>query len=158
MALTLRLPLELGPTGSLSTLTQDTSDELAQSVRTLVSTVIGERAALPDYGIVEQLGAVAIDEADIAEAIADWEPRVEEPTVTEIATALADGRGLATITIALGASFTGVQERRLQAPTRPSAGITARVDPDDPGVLILTYADSFAHPDGSSILIPIEGS
>lgn len=99
MTHTLRLPLEVGPTGSLRTLAQDTPDELAQSVRTLLSTVMGERAAIPDYGLVDQLGAVAVDESDIAQAIVEWEPRIEEPAITEIATALADGAGLSTITV-----------------------------------------------------------
>lgn len=101
MALTLRLPLEVGPTGALRTLVQDSPDELAQSVRTLVSTVIGERAALPEYGVVDQVGSIAVDESDIAQAIVDWEPRIEEPAITEIATALADGAGLSTITVSI---------------------------------------------------------
>lgn len=34
--------------------------------------------------------------------------------------------------------------------------LTATPDPNDPGVLILTFPTFMAHPDGSSVLIPIE--
>ncbi|WOF23851.1 hypothetical protein N8K70_03985 [Microbacterium betulae] len=100
MAATLRLPLELTPGGALRTLAQDSSLELAQSVRSLLSTTIGERSApLSEYGLIDQLGAVTIDAGDIAYAIARWEPRVQEPDITAIATTLADGAPLSTITV-----------------------------------------------------------
>ncbi|WP_221585544.1 GPW/gp25 family protein [Microbacterium sp. G2-8] len=99
MPTTLRLPLEVSQTGALRTLTQDSSADLVQSIRSLLSTPRGERTALPEYGIIDQLGAVDIDPGDIAQAIVDWEPRVQEPRITEIATALAEGAALSTITV-----------------------------------------------------------
>jgi phage baseplate assembly protein W len=99
MAVTLRLPLEVAPAGGLRTLSQDSPAELAQSVRSLLSTTVGERGALLDYGIIDQLGSVAVDAGDIALAIAEWEPRVQEPATSTIATTLADGAPLSTITV-----------------------------------------------------------
>lgn len=101
MAATLRLPLEVSATGSLRALEQDTPAELAQSVRTLLSTVIGERGALPDYGLIDQLGAVDVDASEIAHAIAEWEPRIQEPQTTMIASTLADGAALTTINVVI---------------------------------------------------------
>jgi len=101
MAATLRLPLEVSHTGTLRTLEQDSPAELAQSARSLLSTVIGERGALPDYGLVDQLGAVGIDAAEIEHALAEWEPRIQEPQATLIAGRLADGAALATITVVI---------------------------------------------------------
>lgn len=101
MAATLRLPLEVSATGSLRTLDQDTPAELAQSVRTLLSTVIGERGAIPEYGLVDQLGAVTVDASEIVHAITEWEPRIPDPQTTMIADALADGAALTTITVVI---------------------------------------------------------
>lgn len=92
MAETLRLPLQVTDTGALRTLTQDSPPEIAQSVRTLLSTTIGDRTALPDYGTVSLLGVLDIDTADIAAALAEWEPRVQAPKIsTHLAAQLADG-------------------------------------------------------------------
>ncbi|MGX9348168.1 GPW/gp25 family protein [Microbacterium sp. KNMS] len=99
MAATLRLPLELTPAGGFRTLVQDSPADLAQSVRSLLSTRVGERAALPNYGLIDQLGSVQLDAGEIAYAIAAWEPRVQEPQTSTIATLLADGTPLSTITV-----------------------------------------------------------
>lgn len=101
MRATLRLPLEVTTKGALRTFEQDSTAEIAQSVRSLLSTVRGERGALPSYGLIDQLGVVEIDAGDIAQTIADWEPRVTEPTVSTLATRLADGAALTTVTVIL---------------------------------------------------------
>ena len=91
MADTLRLPIEVTPAGRLRTLAQDSPSELAQSVRTLLSTTPGQRAAIPEYGLVELVGMPALDDADIAAALAEWEPRVQGAQIPQIAGALTDG-------------------------------------------------------------------
>lgn len=100
MAETLRLPLELSADGSLRTLTQGSTADVAQSVRTLLLTTPGQRAAIPDYGLTSLLGLIDIDTADIAAALADWEPRVQAPEISaRIAEQLADGTPLHEITV-----------------------------------------------------------
>lgn len=101
MAATLRLPIEVSRTGALRTLEQDSPAELGQSVRSLLSTVIGERGALPDYGLIDQLGSIGVDASEIAHAITEWEPRVQEAQTTMIAGRLADGAALTTITVVI---------------------------------------------------------
>lgn len=100
MAETLRLPIEVTADGALRTLTQDTPAEIGQSVRTLLATTTGQRTAIPEYGLVNLLGLIDIDTADIAAALADWEPRVQDPQIiTSLAIQLADGVPLHEITV-----------------------------------------------------------
>lgn len=56
---------------------QDTHDEIAQCVQTLVSTVQGERIEVPDYGIPDQvfLTESQVQVASLSTVISRWEPR-----------------------------------------------------------------------------------
>lgn len=76
------LPLIVSPAGSLVELEQDSPAEIAQSVAVLVATRPGERRAVPDYGLVDPLGAGA-DADDIADAISEWEERAD-PALVEV--------------------------------------------------------------------------
>lgn len=99
MASTLRLPLEVTATGTLRTHVQGSPAELAQSARAVLSTLIGERAALPDYGLPDQIGALNVDEGEIALALAEWESRLTDPQITRVAQTLESGAGIATVTV-----------------------------------------------------------
>lgn len=98
----LRLPLTVTASGALRTVSPASAEDLAQAVALLVATPIGERAALPTYGIVDSLGRLSPDLAGIAHAIAAWEPRLTEPTITNVAQLLVDGGSRDTITVAIG--------------------------------------------------------
>ena len=99
MADTLRLPIETAQDGRLRTLTQDSAADITQSVQILLSTPLGDRGAIPDYGLVGMLGSTSIDTIDIASAIADWEKRVPAADVEIVAQRLVDGVPLTDITV-----------------------------------------------------------
>ncbi len=101
MSQTLALPLTVAASGSLAVLAQDSAAEVAQSVAGLLSTTVGERAALPAYGITDPLGAVEVDEAEIAQAIATWDDRVTSAQIDQIASTLADGSTSDIVTVTL---------------------------------------------------------
>lgn len=85
MARVLTLPLEVTANGSLATVTQDHPAEVAQSVGLLLDTRPGERRTLPDYGYPDRLFAVGgLDEALIAETVAEWEPRADAEIVDTV--------------------------------------------------------------------------
>jgi len=77
------LPLGVGPGGSLATLAQDTPAEVAQSVAVLVSTVIGERRVVEDYGIESPLFD-GLDPDGVADAIEEWEPRADPALIDQL--------------------------------------------------------------------------
>lgn len=70
----LALPLRVGPSGAFVVLDQDSPDDVAQSVRVLLTTVQGTRVEAPDYGVPEW--AFADPDVSTAEAACrEWEPR-----------------------------------------------------------------------------------
>lgn len=84
MARVLALPLTVTVGGAMSTITQDHPAEIAQSVALLLDTRPGERRTLPDYGLPDQLFAGGLDEALVAEVIAEWEPRADADIVDTV--------------------------------------------------------------------------
>lgn len=101
MATTLKLPFAISASGSLATLAQDSTQEVAQSIEVLLSTPRGERAAIPDYGLLDPIGEQAVDEAEIAQAISDWDDRVSSVEIETIAQTLATGERHDIVNIAL---------------------------------------------------------
>lgn len=76
------LPFQLGVTGSPATLEQDSTAEIGQSVRVLLSTPVGTRVEQFDYGIPDVTFAdPRHDAAVVAAAITRWEPRAAGTTV-----------------------------------------------------------------------------
>lgn len=98
---TLRLPLALAPSGALMTLAQDSAADVAQSVALLLSTPRGQRSAIPDYGLVDPIGELDVDEAEIAHAISEWDDRVSAVAIETIASVLATGERHDIVNIAL---------------------------------------------------------
>lgn len=68
-------PLRLAADGGLATVEQDTIDDVAQCVRVLVDTAVGERVELPAYGIEDPSFTEGIDRDEIRRAVDEWEPR-----------------------------------------------------------------------------------
>lgn len=84
----LALPFRIHANGSANVLEQDTRDEVAQSVRVLVSTREGERIEVPAYGIPDLVFDVQSPEHIIDGAVEEWEPRAsivleEEPDLLD---------------------------------------------------------------------------
>lgn len=72
----LSFPITVGPTGRLLSLGDDSPRAVAQSVALLLATRPGERRSVPEYGLTDPLFTPhGADEAAIAQAVADWEPR-----------------------------------------------------------------------------------
>jgi phage baseplate assembly protein W len=71
------LPFRVNTSGSAAVLDQDSEEEIAQCVRVLMSTTVGERIELPDYGIPSPVFSTMSthDDADMAAAVGKWEPR-----------------------------------------------------------------------------------
>lgn len=101
MAITLALPIAIAPNGQLAQLEQDSPADIARAVTILISTTLGDREALPDYGIADQLGAPNLDESEIAQAISTWEDRIDSVQIDQIAQTLADGTALDAATVTL---------------------------------------------------------
>lgn len=70
------LPVRVAADGSLTTIRQDSEQEVAQSVRVLLSTLLGTRGALPAYGVPDVVFAppATINRA-LEGAVSQWEPR-----------------------------------------------------------------------------------
>lgn len=73
----LKLPLSLDPNGGLSTLEQDSPEDVTQCVAVLLGTDLGERIEDPDYGIEAGLFEVATDIGAILDKVEEYEPRAE---------------------------------------------------------------------------------
>lgn len=71
----LKIPFRIDRTGSASVLEQDEVSEVAQCVEVLLSTRVGERLEVPDYGVDDPVFDVEPDLEEIASAIEEWEPR-----------------------------------------------------------------------------------
>lgn len=70
----LRIPLQVLPDGSLAMNEQATPDDLAQCVKVLMLTEIGDRIEVPKYGVVPMLFNT-VSRHLLLEAISRWEPR-----------------------------------------------------------------------------------
>lgn len=73
----LALPFSIGAGGRARTVEQDTLDDIAQCVQVLLTTVVGERVELPEYGIDDPTFLTRMDLNEIRLAIEEWEPRAE---------------------------------------------------------------------------------
>ena len=60
---------------------QDSYSEIADSVEMIVGTQIGQRPALPDFGIFDPTFTYPVDTAGISHAIEEWDDRAN-PTIT----------------------------------------------------------------------------
>jgi phage baseplate assembly protein W len=70
-------PLRLGRGGSFAVVEQDSVDDITQSVQVLLSTPVGSRIELPEYGVEALEFTTVVDRASIVQAINDWEPRAD---------------------------------------------------------------------------------
>jgi phage baseplate assembly protein W len=83
----LAVPFLIGLNGAAVTLAQDSAEEVAQSVKVLLSTRPGDRAVVPGYGVPEPTFAPTADPVDAAlviAAAAEWEPRADPEVITRI--------------------------------------------------------------------------
>src|SRR4051794_33709970 len=73
----LKLPFHIGGRGAADVIEQDSIEEIAQCVQVLVSTRLGERIEIPNYGIPDQVMTVesVARTASLATQIERWEPR-----------------------------------------------------------------------------------
>jgi phage baseplate assembly protein W len=71
------IPFRVDAGGSVAVVDQDSEEEIAQCVRVLMSTTVGQRVELPDYGIPNPVFSTMStnDDADMAAAVGKWEPR-----------------------------------------------------------------------------------
>ena len=73
----LRLPFRIGPTGAAEVVEQDSYEEIAQCVEVLLTTRQGDRLAVADYGVPDQvfLNENEVSAASLASLVQKWEPR-----------------------------------------------------------------------------------
>lgn len=76
----LALPLSVTGSGSFSTITQDSDDDVAQCVALVLATPVGDRRACPGFGLPDPLGR-GLDADTVAVALELWEPRADAATV-----------------------------------------------------------------------------
>jgi hypothetical protein len=60
---------------------QDSYEEIADSVEIIVGTQIGQRTALPDFGVIDPTFTYPVDANEIRNAINEWDERAV-PTIT----------------------------------------------------------------------------
>lgn len=81
MAGDIALPVRLLPSGNLATVEQDSTAEVAQSVRALLLTEPGERLADPDIGTPDPVFD-GLDAEEVTAVLAEQEPRATVGIVT----------------------------------------------------------------------------
>lgn len=93
----LAVPFALDGRGHARTVEQDTVTEVGQCVAVLLATRPGDRLVVPGYGIDDRTFDTAdgIDDESIADAVAEWEPRV----TVDITRAAIDRSGRLDITV-----------------------------------------------------------
>lgn len=71
------LPFEMLPSGKVREVEQDTLDEIAMSVETILRYRVGDRVELPTFGSPEPLFRESSEEISsvLAEAVSRWEDR-----------------------------------------------------------------------------------
>lgn len=87
-----RQPLRLAPDGSIATVEQGSFAEVGQAARLVLTTRIGERLDLPDFGTDPEHPGEGLDIATLAAVVGQWEPRAR-------LTALDDGQAGPVVTI-----------------------------------------------------------
>jgi len=75
----LRVPFRIERSGNAQLVEQDSSDEIVQSVRVLLSTLVGQRLEVPGYGIPDQafLADSSLSTAVLSSQVKKWEPRAD---------------------------------------------------------------------------------
>jgi phage baseplate assembly protein W len=71
----LAFPITVG-TKSLATVTQDSNQDVAQSVALLLNTRPGERRSVPEYGLPDPVFD-HLEETEVLAVVGQWEPRAE---------------------------------------------------------------------------------
>lgn len=73
-----QIPFQVDPvTQHIAVVEQGTEDDVRQCIQALVTTEIGSRAELPEYGIPSILFVETIDASGILAAVLRWEPRAQ---------------------------------------------------------------------------------
>jgi phage baseplate assembly protein W len=85
--MTLSLPLQVAADGGMVTVAQDSPAEISQSVALLLSTRVGERRSVPDYGSDDPLGT-GLSPNDVTAVVEQWEDRADPATVEIVATGI----------------------------------------------------------------------
>lgn len=83
---------------------QDSYAEIADSVEIIVGTQIGQRSALPDFGILDPTFTYPVDTQEIINAIGEWDERAN--TTISVGYEDAIGGGLTNVKIALAIAST----------------------------------------------------
>ena len=68
-------PFRLGTDGAFAVVEQDSIDDVMQCVEVLVSTEVGSREELPEYGISDPTFTTEVNLSEISQAVDDWEDR-----------------------------------------------------------------------------------
>lgn len=77
------LPLRLDRTG-FAVSEQDTADDIATCVWSILLCPRGFRAELPEFGVVDPTFAQTLPDAEaMSDAVAEWEPRAQAAVSTE---------------------------------------------------------------------------
>lgn len=71
----LAVPFRIDGTGTAAVVEQDSVDDVAQCVETLLRTFVGERLELPDYGIEDPTFETVVPVNELMAVVARWEPR-----------------------------------------------------------------------------------
>lgn len=81
----LAFPLRLDSNGDFAQVEQDSLDDITDSVAVLISTPVGSRIEVPEYGIPDVTfapGGLDFDATALEDAIQTWEPRAKV-TITD---------------------------------------------------------------------------
>lgn len=72
-----KFPFTFDSAGHARVVEQDSDDDVVQCVEVLLSTPVGSRAELPEYGVEDPTFTTTLDLPGIVQAIDDWEPRAQ---------------------------------------------------------------------------------
>lgn len=119
-------PFQLGADRAFAVVEQDTSDDVTQNVLILVSTQVGSREELPEYGITDPTFSAVVDSEEIISAVTEWEERATVDIQQSLDSA---NEMIKNVTINIGDSGIGI--RGAETHTRVAAGtLTAKQDPE----------------------------
>lgn len=82
----LALPLRVTGTGGFAVVEQDSPSEVAQNVAVILSTPLGSRVEVPEFGSPRP-EFVGPDSAGMVAAVEEWEPRADLTTQVVVAAA-----------------------------------------------------------------------
>jgi len=87
---------------------QDSYAEVADSVEIVVGTQIGQRTALPDFGVLDPTFTYPVDTDGIASAINEWEERANPTVTVSYEDVIGGGDTNVTISLAINNTSSGV--------------------------------------------------